>query len=298
MENPGLKPFNSNPFFRITDFVVPARGLVLSLAEFDNTPDLSYIYDRDGVFIESRPSVPKDAGEDGWWQHTMCAKVGSAVFSVDGGISNYSVYKNGVGWLGVYPGDGQWITSHQRSLWVLGITAIVEYSAVSGAVLSSHSFPWDTHRHRTNGTHHVYTYFRGDTSAPDWRYRHILSDATFSNEIVLMEMQETSPITPVNFLDVAINTDRVAVVSHDYVLNISTINIYDLSGVIKETFAHPGQAEMLLMSRDRLYASDALTGIVTMWDITENPTTFDKIYTPAGTFATPSPYVWYGNLAT
>ena len=74
----GLQPFNSNPFFRITDFAVPKNRVIIGLAEYDDTEDLAYIYDKDGAFIESKPGVPRD-DELGHFNHTMLTKVGSSI---------------------------------------------------------------------------------------------------------------------------------------------------------------------------------------------------------------------------
>lgn len=299
MPTEGLKPFNSNPFFRITDFAVPIRGIVLGLAEFDEDEDLAYLYKADGTFVESRPGVPRDGGEIGWYNHTIFAKVGPDIFSVDGGQSNFLLYKNGVGFSGGSNTGTVWLSSHGSTLWTIRASNKVDsYDAKTGAALNTKSLTWTTTRHRTNGTHHVYTYFRGNTQAPDWRLRHILAGENFTNEIVLLEMQETSdPITPIYFSDVAINSDRVAVTAYNWQSNITTIKIFDLAGNLKDTLTNGGDAQMLLMSEEKLYASAAMTPYVSMWDITEDQFG-EKIYTPAGSFQTPAPYCWYGNLAT
>ena len=299
MASEGLLPFNSNPFLRITDFKVPVRGLVLSMAEFDEDEDLAYLYKADGTFIETKPGVPRDGGAVGWGQHTMFAKVGPDIFSIDGGSSNFDIYKNGVGFVGSANSGTVWISSHGGTLWIIkGGSVILAFDAKTGASQGAESVFWEVLRHRTNGTHHVYSLFRGDTFAPDWRMRHVLSNSSFGDEVVLIEMQRTTnPSNPVDLIDVAINSDRVAGVSWNSSTNISEIKIFDLSGALKDTLTNAGKAEMLLMSEDKLYASAAWTPDVTMWDITEDETG-EKVYTPAGTFSTPAPYVWYGNLAT
>jgi len=297
MADEGLKPFNSSPFFRITDFAVPVKGLVIGLLEEDDTEDLAYLYRADGTFVESRPGVPRD-NPLGHFNHTMFTKVGAHIYSVDGGQSNYDAYKNGVGFI-AGSGSANYITNQGKTLWIQknsnSVALIASYDSTTGAQLSTKQITWPVTRHRTNGTHHVYTQFRANTFDPDWRFRHCLAGSDWIGEIVLMERTEIngSP-SQTEFLDVAINTDRVAVVDMNYnAPATSTIKIFDLSGTLKDTLTNPGQAEMLLMNDDKLYCSDAITGVVTMWDITA--VFGDKVYTPAGSFSTPAPFVWYGN---
>lgn len=299
MPSEGLKPFNSNPFLRITDFKVPPGGIVLSLGEFDNTPDMAYLYDRDGVFKSSRASIPKD-DPNGDNQHTAVAKVRGNVYSVSGGPSDYHVYKNGVGFIGggAEASGAADLTSHGTTLWVNFGVVLASYDATTGSQLSGRGNTWAMSRHDTNGTHHAYLYFRGNTTAPDFRFQLVLAASDFTGENVLIERT----IDQEWMDDIAINSDRVAATLVDYTAGTIAINIYDLTGALKDTLAATGRPEMLLMDEERLYCSDWSTGIVTKWDITaevvnEIPTG-EKIYTPAGSFSTPSPYVFFGNLAT
>ena len=295
----GLQPFTSNPFFRITDFAVPKNRVIIGLAEYDDTEDLAYIYDQNGGFIESKPGVPRD-DPLGHYNHTMFTKVGASIYSIDGGQSNYDIYKDGVGWA-AGNGSVSYLTNYGGSLWLLRAaqtSSVQEIDAATGAGLSSHNFTEWTTRHRTNGTHHVVTYFDGNSVDPEWRLRHVLLNSSWQEIKVLKEyIHPVGQSQVIDYLDVAISSDRVAVVVANYNIPVtSTIYIFDLAGNLKDTLTNPGQAEMLLMNESKLYASDALTGAVTIWDITE--VAGEKVYSDGGGFTTDAPWVWYGNLSS
>lgn len=301
-----INPINCNPFFSIVGYNITQGGVVMSLQEYDDTPDFAYLYTANGVFMESRPGVPRDQN---FYGNTAFAKVGGDIYGIDGSGSLFDVYKNGVGWR-LYTTGGlvnniDATGGAQPLLWLQsGSYVILKIDVKTGNQLDAFNLSsagFDIiYQHRGSKPGRMITVNKWTQAPPPdlhWFERANLWD---SSGVLITTLDENLYNDGVDedvlFDDVAINSDRCALVRRNNVTSANIIRIWDLAGAFKTDISYTGGPASLVMSETRIYASDWGTGIVYMWDITDDGVG-NKTYTASGSFTTPSPYAAYLTLA-